>query len=95
MGVDRAGSLIEQTLAVCAEEARNNGYRRFVVAGGETSGSVIKALSVSRLNIGAEIAPGVPWCFATSQKARIAVTLKSGNFGSEEFFSRALEVLDQ
>ncbi|AUW43933.1 3-oxo-tetronate kinase [Rhizobium leguminosarum] len=95
LGVDRAGSLIEQTLAVCAEEARNNGYRRFVVAGGETSGSVIKALSVSRLNIGAEIAPGVPWCFATSQKARIAVTLKSGNFGSEEFFSRALEVLDQ
>jgi uncharacterized protein YgbK (DUF1537 family) len=56
---------------------------------------VTKALSVSRLNIGAEIAPGVPWCFATSQKARIAVTLKSGNFGSEEFFSRALEVLDQ
>lgn len=95
LGVERAGSLIEATLAACAEAARNSGYRRFVVAGGETSGSVTKALGVTRLNIGAEIAPGVPWCFATSQNARIAITLKSGNFGNEEFFSKALEVLER
>lgn len=95
LGVERVGSMIEATLAVCAEAARNSGYRRFVVAGGETSGSVTKALGVTRLNIGAEIAPGVPWCFATSQNARIAITLKSGNFGNEEFFSKALEVLER
>ncbi len=95
LGVERAGSLIEVTLAACAEEARNLGYRRFVVAGGETSGSVTKALGVTRLNIGAEIAPGVPWCFANSENARIAITLKSGNFGNEQFFSKAMEVLDQ
>lgn len=95
LGVERAGSLVEATLAACAEEARNIGYRRFVVAGGETSGSVTKALGVTRLNIGAEIAPGVPWCFANSQNARIAITLKSGNFGNEEFFSKALEVLER
>ncbi|RUM24401.1 four-carbon acid sugar kinase family protein [Rhizobium vallis] len=95
LGVERAGSLIESTLAACAEEARNVGYRRFVVAGGETSGSVAKALGVTRLDIGAEIAPGVPWCFATSENSRIAITLKSGNFGNEQFFSKALEVLDR
>ena len=95
LGVEQAGSLLEATLAACAEEARNNGYRRFVVAGGETSGSVTKALGVTRLNIGAEIAPGVPWCFASSQNAKIAITLKSGNFGDEQFFSKALEVLGQ
>ncbi len=95
LGVELAGSLIESTLAACAEEARNFGYRRFVVAGGETSGAVAKALGVTRLDIGAEIAPGVPWCFATSANSRVAITLKSGNFGNEQFFSKALEVLDR
>ncbi|UFS79463.1 hypothetical protein LPB79_07780 (plasmid) [Rhizobium sp. T136] len=94
LDVERAGSLIEDTLAACAQEARDSGYRRFVVAGGETSGAVTKALGVTRLNIGAEIAPGVPWCFASSHNARIAITLKSGNFGNEQFFSKAFEVLE-
>ncbi|CAN7354797.1 3-oxo-tetronate kinase [Rhizobium sp. LjRoot258] len=94
LGVERAGSLIEETLAACATGARDSGYRRFVVAGGETSGAVTKSLGVTRLNIGAEIAPGVPWCFASSHNARIAITLKSGNFGNEQFFSKALEDLE-
>ncbi|GLR59303.1 3-oxo-tetronate kinase [Rhizobium indigoferae] len=94
LGVERAGYLIEETLAACAAEARDSGYRRFVVAGGETSGAVTKALGITRLNIGVEIAPGVPWCFASSHNAGIAITLKSGNFGNEQFFSKALEVLE-
>lgn len=93
LGTARAGELVEAALAACAVQARDRGYRRFVVAGGETSGAVTKALDISQLTIGSEIAPGVPWCFAQTAGHGVAITLKSGNFGSEDFFSRALEVL--
>lgn len=95
LGVQQAGEIIEQTLAACAIAARNAGARRFVVAGGETSGAVTQALGVDRLDIGAEIAPGVPWCFTTSGGQAIAITLKSGNFGDERFFGEALDKLEQ
>ena len=93
LGVERAGQLVEETLAACAVKARNLGFRRFIVAGGETSGAVAKALAITRLDIGAEIAPGVPWCFAQTAGHDVAITLKSGNFGAEDFFSRALKEL--
>ncbi|WHO82680.1 3-oxo-tetronate kinase [Rhizobium leguminosarum] len=94
LGTDRAGALVETALASCAAAARDLGIRRFVVAGGETSGAVTKSLGVTRLDIGSEIAPGVPWCFARSGNHDVAITLKSGNFGNEDFFAMALEVLD-
>ncbi|WP_281857755.1 3-oxo-tetronate kinase [Litoreibacter halocynthiae] len=93
LGVAKAGQLVEDALAALAVKARDLGVRRFVVAGGETSGAVTKALGVRRLTIGAEIAPGVPWCFATSDGHDIALTLKSGNFGAESFFADALAKL--
>ena len=62
--------------------------------GGETSGAVAQALGLSRLNIGAEIAPGVPWTFATVKGEDVAVTLKSGNFGDRDFFTTALTRLE-
>ncbi|PDT16682.1 hypothetical protein CO670_12045 [Rhizobium sp. J15] len=95
LGTERAGVLVEATLAACAARARDLGVRRFVVAGGETSGAVTKSLGISRLDIGAEIAPGVPWCFARTAGRDIAITLKSGNFGSEDFFAKALKVLQR
>lgn len=93
LGRARAGTLVEEALAALAVAARDSGVRRFVVAGGETSGAVTQALGVTRLDVGAEIAPGVPWCFADSGGHDIAITLKSGNFGRESFFSDALESL--
>ncbi|MBC7478763.1 MAG: four-carbon acid sugar kinase family protein [Pseudorhodobacter sp.] len=93
LGTEVAGRLVEDALAACAVAARDLGVRRFVVAGGETSGAVAKALDITRLNIGPEIAPGVPWCFATSGGHQIAIALKSGNFGQEGFFLQALQAL--
>ena len=90
LGRERAGAVVEAALADIAVARRNAGVRRFVVAGGETSGAVTQALNVCQLDIGAEIAPGVPWCVAESGGARIALALKSGNFGEEGFFARAL-----
>ena len=95
LGTERAGQLVETALAACAIAARNRGTRRFVVAGGETSGAVAQALRITRLDIGPEIAPGVPWCAAISDGQPVAITLKSGNFGAERFFAQALEILRQ
>lgn len=94
LGKERAGRLVEDALAACAVLARDRGARRFVVAGGETSGAVAQALGIARLDIGPEIAPGVPWCFAESKGQAVAITLKSGNFGAETFFADALERLE-
>ncbi|SMX23871.1 3-oxo-tetronate kinase [Boseongicola aestuarii] len=95
LGRARAGELVEAALGALAVAARDAGRRRFVSAGGETSGAVTQALGVSRLDVGPEIAPGVPWCFAKSEGVDIAITLKSGNFGAEGFFETALERLEQ
>jgi len=94
LGASQAGEIIEQTLAACASMAFDMGARRVVVAGGETSGAVTQALGVTRLDIGPEIAPGVPWCYCDIGGHRAALTLKSGNFGTENFFVDALEHLE-
>ena len=88
LGVQRAGALVEHCLATVAQGLQAQGVRRFVVAGGETSGAVVQALGVQRLRIGAPIDPGVPWTQAEGQPLLLA--LKSGNFGSTDFFSKAL-----
>ena len=93
LGRARAGEIVEKALAACAVAARDTGARRIVVAGGETSGAVTQALGVDRLDIGQEIAPGVPWTFCESGGHRIALTLKSGNFGARTFFTDALDAL--
>lgn len=89
LGVAGAGEIVEATLSACAVAARDKGARRVIVAGGETSGAVTKALGVTQLDIGTEIAPGVPWTYCQSGGYQIALTLKSGNFGSETFFTDA------
>ncbi|MEM6887906.1 MAG: 3-oxo-tetronate kinase [Pseudomonadota bacterium] len=93
LGTAAAGVLVENTLAACAVAAFEAGAQRIVVAGGETSGAVTQALGITRLEIGPEIAPGVPWCFARSNGRDLAITLKSGNFGAEGFFTDALDKL--
>ena len=94
LGTAQAGEIVEKALAELAVLARDQGAARFVVAGGETSGAVTKALGVDRLHIGPEIAPGVPWTFCQSAGHDIALTLKSGNFGDTEFFAKAMSLLE-
>jgi uncharacterized protein YgbK (DUF1537 family) len=94
LGVAKAGEIVEKALAACAKAARDAGAHRIVVAGGETSGAVTKALDIRQLDIGVEIAPGVPWTYCISGGHQIALTLKSGNFGTETFFADALAILD-
>ncbi|MFT4064083.1 3-oxo-tetronate kinase [Paraburkholderia sp.] len=94
LGVARAGQLVEEALADVARELHALGVRKFVVAGGETSGAVVQALGVQALRIGAQIDPGVPATVSTGERP-LALALKSGNFGAADFFSKALGYLDE
>jgi uncharacterized protein YgbK (DUF1537 family) len=91
-GRDRAGAMMEKTLGDIARALVDAGVRRIVVAGGETSGAVVSALGVTALRIGPEIDPGVPWTEALGPQ-RLALALKSGNFGGDDFFAKALGML--
>jgi uncharacterized protein YgbK (DUF1537 family) len=93
LGVELAGQLVEQALARITKELVGAGVRRLIVAGGETSGAVVSALGIHSLRIGHQIDPGVPWTETRVCGNTIALALKSGNFGGEDFFSRAFEVL--
>ena len=91
-GRDQAGAMIEHAIARIARGLADHGVRRFVIAGGETSGAVVSALGVAALEIGPQIAPGVPATLSVGTP-RYALALKSGNFGGPDFFVEALEAL--
>lgn len=93
LGADRAAGLVEAALSELAAFAvQELDYSHLIVAGGETSGAVTARLGIDRLRVGAQAAPGVPWAVADSGDRRIAVLLKSGNFGDPGLFSDAWEV---
>ncbi len=96
LGAEAAGAMVEQTLAQIARGLVKAGVRQLIVAGGETSGACVQALGVAQMHIGPQIDPGVPWCHAYSDAADnegLHLTLKSGNFGTTDFFTKAFTVL--
>jgi len=92
LGREHAGAVVEEALGKIARGLVAGGARRLVVAGGETSGAVVSALGVQGLYIGKEIDPGVPWTFSIGQPT-LALALKSGNFGTPDFFTKAFDRL--
>jgi uncharacterized protein YgbK (DUF1537 family) len=96
LGVEEAGAMVEHAIANIARGLVELGVRQLVVAGGETSGACVQALGIAQLQIGMQIDPGVPWCHAPSEMAGGAglhIALKSGNFGTDDFFTKAFGVL--
>jgi 3-dehydrotetronate 4-kinase len=96
LGVQHAGELVEKALAAIACGLVQQGVRQLIVAGGETSGAVVQALEIERMVIGPQIDPGVPWTYAASRLIEgdaLHIALKSGNFGSEDFFSKSWALL--
>ncbi|MFP3467067.1 3-oxo-tetronate kinase [Leifsonia sp. SIMBA_070] len=107
LGAGRAAAVLEHALSELAAFAVHElGCSHLLVAGGETSGAVTTRLGITRLQIGRQAAPGVPWAVATTTDAgasdaggdrsgdprTIAVLLKSGNFGERSLFTDAWEV---
>lgn len=92
LGDIEAGALVERGLAAIARGLVERGVRQLVVAGGETSGAVVQALEVGKLRIGPQIDPGVPWTFAEG-RIPLLLALKSGNFGTTDFFTKSFGLL--
>jgi 3-dehydrotetronate 4-kinase len=95
LGSQATGERVEQALSAIAQGLVTLGVQQLVVAGGETSGACVQALGVQQMQIGMQIDPGVPWCYAKSNVlgAPLHLALKSGNFGSVDFFSKAFQLL--
>jgi uncharacterized protein YgbK (DUF1537 family) len=92
LGRERAAALLEAVFSHLAQALVTLGVRRLVIAGGETAGAVVQALGIEALAIGPPIDPGVPWTMSLGEP-RIALALKSGNFGGDDFFDRALALM--
>lgn len=84
-----ASKLMEKLMADLGEMAAEHGFTRIVVAGGETSGAVALRLGYHAYQIGNSIAPGVP-ILNPLERPELRLILKSGNFGGEDFFEKAL-----
>jgi uncharacterized protein YgbK (DUF1537 family) len=82
---------IENFFQILVFRLYKENFKKIVVAGGETSGAVVKGLGIKELQIGEEISAGVPTMWDPNRSVKIA--LKSGNFGQKDFFSRALKLL--
>jgi uncharacterized protein YgbK (DUF1537 family) len=96
LGISEAGNLIENALAAIAQGLVAAGVRQLIVAGGEVSGACVQALGIKQLQIGSQIDPGVPWCYANSEiidNQGIHLALKSGNFGTPDFFLKSFRML--
>ena len=92
-GREKMAHVIEDFFARLAVSLADAGVKRLVVGGGETSGAVVKGLMLDSVVIGAEISAGVPALLATRRAQPMALALKSGNFGGEDFFNAAFQKL--
>lgn len=90
-GRERAATALEEFFAEVARGLVARGAERLVIAGGETSGAVVEGLGIAALQIGPEIAPGVP---AVQAGPQLVMALKSGNFGMPDFFAWAARMLE-
>ncbi len=93
-GRERAAKAIESFFGDLAARLVTEGFRRLAVGGGETSGAVVTALGLEHFVIGPEIDPGVPALAAGTASGDIRLALKSGNFGADDFYGKALHLLE-
>ncbi|OUS05267.1 hypothetical protein A9Q96_12490 [Rhodobacterales bacterium 52_120_T64] len=91
-GRETIAGLIEEQFADVARKLVAGGITKLITAGGETSGAIVEGLGITALEIGPEIDPGVPAVRATGD-VPLVLALKSGNFGANDFFEKALKVL--
>jgi uncharacterized protein YgbK (DUF1537 family) len=87
--VPGAAASIEQSFAELARRL-TRAVGTLVVAGGETAGAVVEALGIRAVEVTGIIDPGVPR-LRTTGGVPLRLALKSGNFGSGDFFSKAIQ----
>ncbi len=82
---------IEEFFALLAVMLDRRDTGAFIIAGGETSSAVVQALGLTPCSVVMEIDPGISWIVDADANHYLA--LKSGNFGCEDFFSKAQALL--
>ena len=91
-GQGELSAVLDRAFSGLALYGRSCGCKRLVVAGGETSGAVTRALGYQAFYVRDSIAPGVP-ALVPAEDRSMALVLKSGNFGGERFFEDAKEAI--
>ncbi|MBL4767525.1 MAG: four-carbon acid sugar kinase family protein [Rhodobacteraceae bacterium] len=89
-GREHSAEALEEFFAEVARQLTAAGITKILTAGGETSGAVVEGLGLTNLETGPEIDPGVP---ALRAGDALVIALKSGNFGSPDYFEKAARVL--
>lgn len=88
------GEAIALALATLVKEIiQEQKIKGLIIAGGETSGALCRTLGLGALRVGRNIESGVPLCYSLG-KHRLPVVLKSGNFGGEDFYDKALKAVE-
>ena len=90
LGRQGAADLAEDLLARVTHRLHRIGVRKFVVAGGETSGTVIDTLGIDRLRVSPFDYLGGGYCHAAGADP-ISLVTKAGGAGEEDFFDAALK----
>lgn len=91
-GREGAAHFAEELLGRLAVELHRRGVRRFMVAGGETSGAAVERLGIERLRIGAYEGPGIARAVSEGA-APVALSLKSGKLGPVDMFLPTLAAM--
>lgn len=88
-----AGERIARGLAEVVKSAlRLVSPEGLILAGGETSSIIARALGFRALRVGPNVEPGVPVCVTLTEPV-LPVVFKSGNFGSEYVYGRAMNAI--
>ena len=90
LGVGGAASLADKILGEVAYRLFKLGARKFVVAGGETSGQVINSIGIKKVEVSAFDELGGGYCHQSGSDP-ISFVLKAGALGNDNFFFDAMD----
>ncbi len=93
-GVQGASEHSDRLIGAVAERLHANGVRKFVVAGGETSGQVMAALGVQQVQVAPLDDMLGGYCHRPGADG-ISLVLKPGTYGDTEFLMAALARLEE
>lgn len=94
LGVHEAARRAEAVLGDIGTGLVARGVDRLVVAGGETSGAVVRNLGIGSLTVAPYTTPGIGLC-AAAAPVPIGLCLKSGKLGEPDLFLTALAAMER
>jgi uncharacterized protein YgbK (DUF1537 family) len=95
LALNEVSRIVSSAIAeIVAIVVKRTGLNHLLIAGGETSAAVCEALGIYGMTIWEEIQAGLPICISLTEKP-LALVLKSGSFGSSDFFEQAVNHLKQ